>query len=131
MLQPENGLKIKSFFKDPKDTELTDIIPCLKLMAHVKDVRPVMPFVMKFFTENEFNFTNVEGIKMKYNTSTDTILLVGEAPVSDKEIQLDLVDEAPEHESVKESLLLSYIVEDTEESKTNFSVIAGEDGEFI
>ena len=40
--QPENGIPILSWYDDPKDTELLKLIPALKLLSQVDDVRPVI-----------------------------------------------------------------------------------------
>lgn len=40
--QPENGMPILSWYDDPLDTKLIELIPVLKLLAEVPDVRPVL-----------------------------------------------------------------------------------------
>lgn len=41
-LQPENAVPIKSWFDDPNDNELLDLIPILEALTKVKDVREVL-----------------------------------------------------------------------------------------
>lgn len=40
--QPENGLPILSWYDDPEDTKLLELIPVLRLLSAVPDVRPVL-----------------------------------------------------------------------------------------
>lgn len=40
--QPENGMPILSWYEDANDTKLYDLIPALKLMSQVDDIRPVI-----------------------------------------------------------------------------------------
>ena len=42
MLQPENAVPIKSWFDDPSDTQLLDLIPFLEQLAYKADVRPIL-----------------------------------------------------------------------------------------
>lgn len=42
MFQPENGLPILSWYEEKTDTKLYELIPALKLMAEVSDVRQVI-----------------------------------------------------------------------------------------
>lgn len=42
MFQPENGLPILSWYDDRNDDKLYELIPALKLMAEINDVRPVI-----------------------------------------------------------------------------------------
>ena len=42
MFQPENGMPILSWYEDREDTKLLELIPVLKAMAYVNDVRPVI-----------------------------------------------------------------------------------------
>jgi RNA polymerase II subunit A small phosphatase-like protein len=39
MFQPENGLPILSWYEEKSDTKLYELIPVLKLMSEVSDVR--------------------------------------------------------------------------------------------
>ena len=40
--QPENGMPILSWYEEKDDTKLFELIPVLKLMAEIEDVRPVL-----------------------------------------------------------------------------------------
>jgi TFIIF-interacting CTD phosphatase-like protein len=40
--QPENGMPILSWYDDRTDTKLIELIPVLKLLSEVPDVRPVL-----------------------------------------------------------------------------------------
>lgn len=42
MFQPENGMPILSWYDDKQDTKLLDLIPVLKLLSEVPDVRPIL-----------------------------------------------------------------------------------------
>jgi len=42
LLQPENAVPIDSWFDDPQDTELLDLIPFLDDLALCDDVRDVL-----------------------------------------------------------------------------------------
>lgn len=42
MFQPENGMPILSWYEDKSDNKLLEIIPALKLLAEVPDVRPIL-----------------------------------------------------------------------------------------
>lgn len=42
MFQPENGLPILSWYDDKEDTKLLELIPALRAMAYVNDVRPII-----------------------------------------------------------------------------------------
>ncbi|CAD7695026.1 unnamed protein product [Ostreobium quekettii] len=43
LLQPDNGLLCESFFGEPEDTHLLDVVlPTLQLLARVSDVRPIL-----------------------------------------------------------------------------------------
>ncbi len=42
MFQPENGMPILSWYDDKNDDKLIELIPILKLMSEVYDVRPVI-----------------------------------------------------------------------------------------
>lgn len=39
---PENGMPILSWYEEKNDTKLYELIPVLKLMSQVDDVRPVI-----------------------------------------------------------------------------------------
>mmetsp|Transcript_7399 Transcript_7399/g.8359 ORF Transcript_7399/g.8359 Transcript_7399/m.8359 type:complete len:147 (+) Transcript_7399:426-866(+) len=43
----ENTIPIKTWFKDPDDTELLDILQILRSLARVKDVRTIIKRIMK------------------------------------------------------------------------------------
>lgn len=51
-LQPENGIPIISWYDDPDDQELYRMIPALKMLAQVEDVRPVL---INVTTDNIFD----------------------------------------------------------------------------
>jgi hypothetical protein len=40
--QPENGMPILSWYDDRTDTKLIELIPVLKLLSEVPDVRPIL-----------------------------------------------------------------------------------------
>jgi TFIIF-interacting CTD phosphatase-like protein len=42
MFQPENGMPILSWYEDKEDTKLYELIPALKLLSQVNDVRPII-----------------------------------------------------------------------------------------
>lgn len=42
MFQPENGLPILSWYEEKNDTKLFELIPVLKLISQVNDVRPII-----------------------------------------------------------------------------------------
>jgi carboxy-terminal domain RNA polymerase II polypeptide A small phosphatase len=48
MLQPENAVPVGSWFDDPTDTELLDLIPFLLALAKVDDVRKVLDETGKY-----------------------------------------------------------------------------------
>ena len=50
--QPENGLPILSWYEDPNDVELMRLVPALRLLSQIDDVRPV---ILQSTFENEFN----------------------------------------------------------------------------
>jgi TFIIF-interacting CTD phosphatase-like protein len=52
--QPENGLPILSWYDEPNDRELMNLIPALALLAdsRVEDVRPI---ILDSVTDNEWS----------------------------------------------------------------------------
>lgn len=40
--QPENGMPILSWYEDKQDNKLLELIPVLKLLSEIDDVRPVL-----------------------------------------------------------------------------------------
>ena len=50
--QPENGIPIISWYDDPKDNELMRMLPALRLLSGVNDVRSV---ILQTTFNNEFN----------------------------------------------------------------------------
>ena len=42
MFQPENGMPILSWYEDKNDNKLSELIPVLKAMSEINDVRPVL-----------------------------------------------------------------------------------------
>ena len=42
MFQPENGMPILSWYDEKSDTKLLELIPVLKAMSEVPDVREVL-----------------------------------------------------------------------------------------
>lgn len=48
LFQPQNGIHIKSFINDPTDSELIDLIPFLKEMSKLDDVRPVQEWMKRY-----------------------------------------------------------------------------------
>jgi TFIIF-interacting CTD phosphatase-like protein len=63
MFQPENGFPILSWYDDKADTKLFEIMPVLKAMAQVPDVRPVI----QECTTKDNKFINEKAIKMCEN----------------------------------------------------------------
>lgn len=53
-MQPECALPILSWYDDPRDKALYDLIPLLILMSKVNDVRDVIP---RFVKNNIIDFT--------------------------------------------------------------------------
>lgn len=58
--QPENGMPILSWYDDMNDTKLYDLIPALKLLSQVDDVRPIIESCTS--ADNVFNCE--KGIRM-------------------------------------------------------------------
>ena len=54
LLQPENGVCIKSWYDDPNDDELMSFVPALKMLAdpRIADVRPL---IMQSVVDNEWH----------------------------------------------------------------------------
>ena len=50
--QPENGIPILSWYDDPNDNELMRMVPALRLLSRVSDVRTV---ILQSTFNNEFN----------------------------------------------------------------------------
>lgn len=46
-LNPENGVPIKSWYEEPSDVELRNMVHVLKCLAKVSDVRTVIPNIVK------------------------------------------------------------------------------------
>ena len=42
IFHPNNAVPVSSWFNDPHDTELTDLVPFLADLGHVEDVRGVL-----------------------------------------------------------------------------------------
>jgi len=53
-LQPENGLPITTWVNDPVDNMLHQLIPILKFLSTIRDVRP---YIKQLVKGNEINFT--------------------------------------------------------------------------
>ena len=51
-LTPENAIPIKSWFDDPHDFELMDLIPILEALSKVKDVRKVIFSILSKLKSN-------------------------------------------------------------------------------
>jgi len=64
MMQKPNGLLVKSFFHDDElDDELVRLIPFLRFLARVDDVRPVAELQRKFSSSTPFAIVNMSGTK--------------------------------------------------------------------
>ncbi|CAI2387072.1 unnamed protein product [Moneuplotes crassus] len=55
-LQKRNALPILSWFEDPRDRELDKLLPILKKLAKVEDVRP---YIKKLVNSNAINFDKI------------------------------------------------------------------------
>lgn len=53
LFQPENALPCTSWYEDPKDRELNELVPILEKLAIVKDVRQYLP---KLVEDNKVDF---------------------------------------------------------------------------
>jgi carboxy-terminal domain RNA polymerase II polypeptide A small phosphatase len=53
LFQPENALPCTSWYDDPNDRELNDLVPILEKLARVKDVRQYLP---KLVEDNKVDF---------------------------------------------------------------------------
>ena len=60
----ENGIPILPYYEDPCDSQFVQLVPFLKKLAKVKDVRP---FIKKHFETQQFlNFQEIEGLADHY-----------------------------------------------------------------
>lgn len=60
----DNGIPCLPYYEDPQDNQLQQLIPFLKKLANVKDVRP---YIKKHFETNKhLNFTEIEGLADHY-----------------------------------------------------------------
>ena len=67
MFNKENGIPILSWYEDPKDTELFKIIPLMKYLARVNDVRPIINQIVKrkIGQDDELNYDIINEILNK------------------------------------------------------------------
>jgi hypothetical protein len=66
-LQPENAIPIPTWIDDQGDTELTQLIPLLKLLSRVGDVRP---YIVRLMSESEVDYlATTEALKAELNSS--------------------------------------------------------------
>ena len=65
----ENGVPILSWFNDPKDNELIKLIPLLKFLSRVNDVRPIINQIVikKNDQEDELNYKLIDKMINDYN----------------------------------------------------------------
>jgi carboxy-terminal domain RNA polymerase II polypeptide A small phosphatase len=57
LFQPENSLPCTSWYDDPTDRELNELVPILEKLAIVKDVRP---YLTKIVNENKVDFNKAK-----------------------------------------------------------------------
>lgn len=57
LFQPENALPCTSWYDDPTDRELNELVPILEKLAIVKDVRP---YLTKLVTDNKVDFARAK-----------------------------------------------------------------------
>ena len=71
VLNQDNGLPILTWYDDPNDKELIDLIPLLKFLSTVEDVRPIIKKIVDHH-KNVINFDLVEDfIKNKIKENND------------------------------------------------------------
>ena len=63
LFQPENALPCISWYEDPQDTELMDLVPILEKLATVRDVRSILPSLVE---DNKVNISKAKEI-LNYN----------------------------------------------------------------
>ena len=70
MKNKENGIPILSWFDDPKDKELIKIIPLLKYLSKVDDVRPIIKQIVykKNDQEDDLNYNLIDKMINEYNS---------------------------------------------------------------
>ena len=72
MMQPENGLLIKNFYDDEKDTELRGMLPFLKFLSDVYDVRNIEEWKVKFSSNKSFQYQNMNKIIKTYQPNVSS-----------------------------------------------------------
>ena len=66
-LQPENAIPIPTWIDDQSDTQLTQLIPLLKLLSRVGDVRP---YIVRLIGESEVDYlATAEALKAELNSN--------------------------------------------------------------
>ena len=65
-LNKENGIPIQTWIGEPKDKELLKLIPILKYLSKVKDVRPIIKEILNK-TKDKIDFSKVNEILQKNN----------------------------------------------------------------
>ena len=66
VLNKENGIPIQTWIGEPKDKELLKLIPILKYLSKVKDVRPIIKEILNK-TKDKIDFSKVNEILQKNN----------------------------------------------------------------
>jgi len=55
-----------NYFDDPSDGELAKLIPFLKFIRTLEDVRPVSDWLFKFFNSEKFSYQSSKGTRLIY-----------------------------------------------------------------
>ncbi|KAL4444472.1 hypothetical protein ABPG74_016765 [Tetrahymena malaccensis] len=64
---PENGIQIKDFKIDNhNDQELLNLVPFLKFMSSVKDVRDIQAYMNDYYSGNLINYIDINGMQCQY-----------------------------------------------------------------
>ncbi|EAS02959.2 NLI interacting factor-like phosphatase (macronuclear) [Tetrahymena thermophila SB210] len=64
---PENGIQIKDFKIDNNsDQELLNLIPFLKFMSSVKDVRNIQAYMNDYYSGNVINYIDINGMQCQF-----------------------------------------------------------------
>lgn len=62
VLNQENGIPILSWFDNPKDEELMKLVPLLKYLSKVNDVRPIIKQIINKDNKNKLDFDIIDKI---------------------------------------------------------------------
>ena len=81
-LFPMNAWNIENFYFDRKDDQLLTLIPPLKLLSRMQDVRPVTKNVNKWKNDYDFDFKDINGrvVSSKTTINNNKKKLTGEWP---------------------------------------------------